>query len=106
MNPAGMYNKSVTHSAATGTLQTGGDTTYTFASSTVQASVQPMSPSEVLNLQRPVGSKMANMFISPTVTINTKDQFIVDGQTYRVVGAPLDVGGRGIMQKVLLELVT
>lgn len=108
MNPAGLFVNTVTVKTPTETVGTDGSYVRTFTlDSGVKCSLQPLSASESIQYGRDAASVFARAYFSIGQVENliTVDSEILDADnvTWRVVGRPRNVGGRGVFLTVDLE---
>jgi hypothetical protein len=109
MNPAGLFNQTVTIKDPSYTQAADGSVGWTLSGTdAIKCSIQPLSSTESIEMERQTSGVFARMYcgLDAIVSYNLeKGSEIVDadGVTWRVAGHPRNTGGRSVFLTVDLE---
>lgn len=105
MNPAGMFNQTVSLYIPDETHETDASvSTELVLDSDFKCSLQPLSSSESIQYERKASGEFARLYCGASIAI-TKDCEVQDAANvrWRVVGQPRNTGGRSVFLTVDLE---
>jgi hypothetical protein len=105
MNPAGLFNLSVTLRTATNTVAADGSYSTGFTTTTIPCAINPLSSSEAIQYERKASGEFARMYCGPAVSITPTSEIEWSSNIWRVAGRPRNTGGRGVFLTVDLERI-